>query len=317
LKTRIEITESAHRNGETELSELRDIGQPETIAGDASQLGDFSSKQSVVAEACIYCGSRERLSSEHVIPYAWGGTLQVFDGSCEDCRRATSDFENYALNEGAMAAVRKVRGLQSRSRHKNAPDQVDVTFLKKSGESVVETIDIALAPLILGFPWFSFPGKLARNDNIKLSSEGWFVATFGADVSAFLEANDASKMHVEENSKRPVRFAQTIAKIAYGYAWVDGMYDLLDGGADLVQAFMREPEKLGLFVGMKPSPLERFPGLDFRLKYCLEPFGMLVYMEVQPFPDVPAPTYLVVLGSCENARAWREIRKRMGAGFKT
>ena len=42
---------------------------------------------------CIYCGSRENLSTEHIVPRSLGGDHVLLEASCPSCRDATSRFE--------------------------------------------------------------------------------------------------------------------------------------------------------------------------------------------------------------------------------
>jgi hypothetical protein len=280
------------------------------------ELGSLAAKQSVRATACIYCGSTDRLSHEHVVPYAWGGNLQIFDGSCEPCRLITSQFENFALNDGAMVHVRKARGIQSRSKHANSRKEVAVTLVRPGSEQV-ERFPASEVPLILGFPWLGRPGTFVGVESKGLTLEGWVTTSYGEEVQRFLAEHGATGMRVEESAKRPVAFARTLAKIAYGYAWIDGVFDTVQGGDELVQAFIQEPDRIGAFVGMKPPPFERYPDYQLRLEYKLWMPGLLVYMEVQPFVDTPAPTYEVLLGRCESVRAWRRLRGRFGSGFES
>lgn len=280
-------------------------------------LGNLANKRSVHAASCIYCGSTEQLSNEHVIPYAWGGNLQIFNGSCEVCRQITSQFENFALNDGAMAQVRKERGIQSRSGHAGVGKEVTVTLLR-DGLKQIENFPVAEVPLILGFPWFGKPRKLEDDSHLSngLKLEGWVTTSYGKDVQEFLSAQGATEMQLEESVKRPVDFARMLAKIAYGYAWIDGVFDTVHGGDDLVRAFMHEPERIGEFVGMKPPPFERYPDYQLRLEYKLSMPKQLVCMEVQSFADTPAPTYQVVLGCCDSVREWRRLRSRFATGFE-
>jgi len=310
---KISVLSRSKKSGDEELR-LKEVELPDIAQGDASHLGDIAAKNSVAASACIYCGAVDELTNEHIIPYAWGGKLQIICGSCAVCQKETQLFEGFSLNDGAMAGVRKIRGIQSRTKHKNAPGSVTITFVKNDGREVVEEVALDSAPLILGFPWFSLPGILEGTDRSAVQLAGWLAAAVGPDVNEFLRAHDATLMRVNEDQKQPVAFARTIAKIAYCYAWLDGVFEYVKGSEELVHAFMHEPSRLGAFVGMKPEPFERFPGMDFRLSYKPDHPGVL-YMEVQPFPDIPAPTYLVVLGACENLRAWRKIRSKIsGAG---
>jgi hypothetical protein len=314
---RIDITTtlySPHSASPTPLA-LSAINAPVITEGDPTRLGDIAAKPSVTAKACIYCGDpREPRTKEHAIPYAWGGTLPIFKGSCKKCQDKTTKFEGAALNQGAMANVRMVRGIQSYSGHQSADDTIDVTFIKE-GQPVVETIATKSVPLVLGLPWFPLPGRLAGTDQSQLCLDGWLTAAIGPDVDLILKEHGASGMNACEDRINPVAFARTIAKIAYCYAWIDGVVEFVDGAADLVRAFMDEPDSLGAFVGMKPQPFERFAGLGFRVAYRLDN-PRLVYMEVQPFPDTAAPTYLVVLGACRTVRAWRRARTRIAQSIE-
>lgn len=165
-------------------------------------------------------------------------------------------------------------------------------------------------PVILGFPLFVRPGLLTGDGTrVELGLEGMAAAAFGADLASFLPRQSAVSATQKESSKRIMVFARTIAKIAYGWAWRDGVIERLGGAAGLVEAFMRKPECLGAFVGTKPSPYERFAGCQLRIEYKLAMPRQLVYLEVQMFAEAAAPTYEVVLGRVESLRAWRTLRQ--------
>lgn len=115
----IDITiRRAAMNGGEEVCTVSEPVQVRDVSG--NDLRSMADLPSLHANECIYCSSKDDLSSEHVVPYAWGGVLQIHRGSCEKCRRITQGFENFALNDGAMPYVRKALGLQSRSGHKSA-----------------------------------------------------------------------------------------------------------------------------------------------------------------------------------------------------
>ena len=261
------------------------------------------------AQSCIYCGSTDQLSSEHIVPYAWGGTVQVHNGSCEVCRLITAEFENYALNDGAMAHVRKAIGLPSRSNHRNVKGPIVMALKDRDGQTL--TIEAGTdAPAILGFPLLVRPGLLSGDGTrMTLDLEGLAAAAFGADLSTFMEGRSAAAAVQRESTKRLMAFARTIAKIAYGWAWRDGVIEWLGGADRLVDAFMHHPERLGAFLGTKSSPYERYSGCQLRIEYKLSVPRKLVYLEVQMFADAAAPIYEVVLGSVNTIREWRNLRR--------
>ncbi|WP_431637028.1 hypothetical protein ACQVBX_05685 [Dyella sp. KULCS107] len=104
-------------------------------------------------------------------------------------------------------------------------------------------------------------------------------------------------------------FAQTIAKIAYSWAWRDGVIEQLGSASGLVDAFMHHPERLGAFLGTKPPPYERYAGYQLRIEYKVSMPRKLVYLEVQMFAATAAPIYEVVLGSVNTVREWRNLRQ--------
>ena len=295
-------------DGEEILSTVSDDIQITERGSDGLvSMGDVAS---IHAHSCIYCGSTDQLSSEHIVPYAWGGVVQIHTGSCEVCRLITSSFENHALNDGAMAHVRKSIGLQSRSKHKSVSGPVAMAIKGRDGQEL--TLDPEIEPpVILGFPLFVRPGLLTgEGTRVDLRMEGMAAAVFGGDLPSFLEKHSAAGATQRENTKRVMAFARTIAKIAYCWAWRDGVIEALGGAVDLVDAFMRKPEKLGSFVGTKPPPYERFEGCQLRIEYQIAMPRQLVYLEVQLFAEAAAPTYQVVLGRVDSMREWRELRQK-------
>lgn len=279
------------------------------VDSNAKHLSSMAELASRYAQSCIYCGSTDQLSSEHIVPYAWGGTVQVHNGSCEVCRLITAGFENYALNDGAMAHVRKAIGLPSRSNHRSVKGPIVMALEGRDGQTL--TIEAATdTPAILGFPLFVRPGLLS-GDGTRMTMDlvGVAAAAFGADLSTFMEGHSATGAVQRENTKRVMAFARTIAKIAYGWAWRDGVIERLGGAGGLVDAFMHHPERLGAFLGTKPSPYERYFGCQLRIEYKLSMPRQIVYLEVQMFADSAAPIYEVVLGRVDTMREWRNLRK--------
>lgn len=172
--------------------------KPAIVDGDPSKLGDISLKESLHSESCIYCGARGT-STEHVIPFAWGGNLKIFGGSCATCQNITQKFEGYALSDGSMPNVRMVRNIRSRSDHKRAARTLRVRFVK-DGKEFVESVPTDQVPLLLGFPWFDEPGLLVGRTSSQIGPDGWFTASVGPDLEKFLVEHDATQLRVEEKS---------------------------------------------------------------------------------------------------------------------
>jgi hypothetical protein len=48
---------------------------------------------------CVYCGSTDSLTDEHIVPYGLKGPWQLLKGSCKVCSQITSAFERNVLRE--------------------------------------------------------------------------------------------------------------------------------------------------------------------------------------------------------------------------
>lgn len=309
IRTRLNSS-NPDRDGELDMTPMEG---PLVVSGDASLFASLASVPSVTADACVYCGDKGHRTKEHVIPYGWSGPLIIYKGSCKPCQLKTQNFERAALRQGAMARVRMLRATKSYSKHRGVPSAINVPFVK-DGQPVIETIATTSVPLVLGFPLFSLPSLLSGADQKQLDLTGTATTVFGPDLKQFLKEHGATEMSAQEDWVNPTEFARTIAKIAYCYAWVDGVLEFVDGHTDLVHAFMDEPELLGTFVGTKSAPFQQFKDMEFRIQYLADDLRFPI-MEVQPFSDTPAPTYLVVLGTYHGVRARRRFRARLSERY--
>lgn len=298
-----------HQRGSTSTQlPIAETYEPVVVEMQSPNAITLDGMQKYIAEACIYCSSTDCLSDEHAIPFAWGGNLIIINGSCEECRKKTSAFENLALNDGSMRNVRKIRAIQSRTDHSSADETLNVRLSNAAGE-FTKTLAIADVPIVLGLFQFVPPSLLTKTGEDKVVPEGFLPAVFGPDLEEFLRSHGATAMHSEEVRKNPLAFASTICKIAYCYAWVCGILEFVKNSRDFVRAFMDDPEKLGRFFGTKPPPLERYNGALFRLGFRWEQDNWLV-AEVQLFPDTPGPTYLAIVGE-SSPGDWERIKMQL------
>jgi hypothetical protein len=75
---------------------------------------------------CIYCGSTDQLSDEHIVPAGLGGDQILYKASCESCRLKIKVIEDSCLGE--MKAIRYRRGIGLR-RVKMRPDTLTLWVL--------------------------------------------------------------------------------------------------------------------------------------------------------------------------------------------
>jgi hypothetical protein len=158
---------------------------PEVRTGDALGLSEMSRMASVKAGFCIYCGSTEQLSREHVVPYALGSTLTITEGSCEECRKKTHAFETAVLT-GPLRMVRYIQNLPSSTKHRSVPKTVE--FSVKLGDDTEQQIEvpIASAPIFLAFYEFGEPKYLDPSRGANLETGGVVTGSYGQDPSQML-----------------------------------------------------------------------------------------------------------------------------------
>ncbi len=112
------------------------------------------------AGMCIYCGSTENLTTEHIVPFSLGGDLELPAASCSSCSALTSAIE-LRIARRALHIPRAMAGYPSR-RRKNYPEKVEVYFSNTDKPTVKKMIDIDEAPTVHIVPLL--PLSAGRNE---------------------------------------------------------------------------------------------------------------------------------------------------------
>jgi hypothetical protein len=246
---------------------------------------------------CVYCGSIEGLSSEHIIPHALypksaRGAAVLPRASCASHRRVTGEFERHVLRE-LFGGVRKWLGTKSRSRHSKAPKSVPALLRGVAGEWAAE-IPFDQSPILVNFPIFARPAVLAQPARHGLVLTGYATYSFGPHPKDVVNSLGATDIRLTQ-SFQPTQFARMLAKIAYCYAYATGDIRRIQEGESVVLAAIRgERDDIGHWVGTFEDPLTRGEGLH---RIGLHDFsGGFLIGEVQLFADAGTPRYGVVLG---------------------
>lgn len=294
MKATNNLTLRLMREGEIIREETFGGTPPEMRTGDPSELADLSHVPSIKAGFCIYCGSINQLSREHVVPYALGGALTITEGSCEVCRKKTHEFETDVLT-GPMRMVRYLQNLPSSTKHRSVPRTVQL--LVKFGEARQQIeVPIEKAPILLDFYEFGEPKYLDASKGTNLEVGSVVTGSYGRDPDQVISELSAKGLTIVGAPRRPVAFARMIAKIAYCFAFVQGHIRRLESPSELIDAFMENPDLVGRFVGSIPPPFVKYEGVSVRLAIKVLASEGIAYAEVQLFAASGAPTYVVVLG---------------------
>lgn len=283
------------RGGKVIHVEHADVRVPVVEPRDPTGFQDLKDRASIRATACIYCGSTERLSREHVAPYALGGTVTIIDGSCEACRLKTHAFETDVLT-GPMRMVRYLQKMPSRSKHRDIPQTVPVTVTLADGTQQEIHLPIEEAPILLAFSEFAEPKYLDPSRGDRLEVRGVTTGSYGVHPDEVTRKLGISGLSLTSPPTMPHPFARMVAKIAYGYAYVEDFLRHIERPEELVQSFMDDPNTLGRFIGTMDPPFESYAGMSLRLSIKIHEAPRVAVVHVQLFAHSDAPTYVVILG---------------------
>lgn len=163
---------------------------------------------------CIYCGGREGLSDEHILPYGLGGRMVLPSASCRQCATITGRFEGAVLR-GSMREARAVAGYPTR-RPRERPTEIE--FRALSGDSVVPAVRSREdAPAFFLLPMFEPPRYMSgQSYGTGVNICGVETIHFGADPREVVDELGADGFQVHQTVPA-TELAQLIAKAGYAF----------------------------------------------------------------------------------------------------
>lgn len=243
---------------------------------------------------CIYCGASGDLTTEHVVPYGLGGTLELPESSCRECATETSKVERIILR-GELRPVRVFRALNSRRKHKDAPSTYPLVVIRKGAE---ETVNLPLEkyPILVPFPDFA-PARIAVGAESKpgIDVAGIVTVSFGANPASVLRELGATTIKPQV-STHPAQFARMLAKIAYSMAAATGALSLLKAPSPIRGVILGTNTHVGDYVGTLTYPLAAYENQLHRIVVLPDAQSGQLVADVQLFSDSSAPRYGVLLG---------------------
>lgn len=243
---------------------------------------------------CIYCDAPGNLSTEHIVPFGLGGTLELPQASCARCAAETSKIERDVLR-GELRPIRVFRALQSRRKHKDAPSTYPLVVVRNGAEETVE-LPLEQYPILVPFPNFA-PARLAvgRHSKPGINVAGAVTISFGANPASVL-SNLGATLIKPYASTRPAQFARMVAKITYSMAAATGALSLINGPSPIRGVILGTNTHIGDYVGTLTYPLEAHEDQLHRVVVLPDPITEQLVADVQLFSDSYAPRYGVLLG---------------------
>lgn len=108
---------------------------------------------------CMYCGSQEHLTTEHIIPLSAGGRWILPGASCRTCAKLTSAFEG-EFARTVLGPLRMLYDLPTR-RPKERPKHLPLKVkYPSSTDWEIAYVDRSVCPFLVGLPIYPMPDAL-------------------------------------------------------------------------------------------------------------------------------------------------------------
>ncbi len=242
---------------------------------------------------CIYCGSTDDLTDEHIVPRGLGGPWLLLEASCKKCAKVTSGFERGVLRK-FFILVRTKLGLPTyhpKNRPKTFPFLVTI-----GGKEKVLEVPVSDCPTLFMMPLLGKPGYIRKDTQVK----GMVVSGMSLHGKESELREFKAKYNIESISyTRELRtsFARVLAKIAYGMAVAKYGLDMIEE-AYVLPCILDPKNDVGQWVGCEaphesPALLQReqyFHRIDILINKSE------VGARVRLFANYQTPEYLVIVG---------------------
>jgi hypothetical protein len=215
---------------------------------------------------CIYCGvsgHKERLTTEHIIPYSLYGYMKLPYASCKPCAEITRDFET-AVARQMFGPTRLHIGIRTRNR-KEQPDRLPIKV--KTGDGYqIRLVAIEDHPHLLAMPEFIDRPNLVGFKPLGTTHKARLRAR---DIQGDLQARVdrlGTGMSARLEFMVVPEFWRLLAKVAHGYVVATRG---LNSFEPLLPSFIlgREPQKTSDYIG---ATLVGFVPPDENLMHNLE-----------------------------------------------
>lgn len=254
---------------------------------------------------CIYCGVTDtKLTNEHIIPFALGGTVMLLKASCETCRDITSKCE---LNPLSKTWIEARAYLDIPSRKRNFSEELfPIKVILQDGTET--TISLKREELVGFTPFLELdtPGLFKRENQYihgyKIVASSMFI--FNKENLEALKSKYNVKTFTIESKYNGLEFPRMIARIAYCTAAYALGLECFDERL-VLPAIMGKDENIGYWVGGDLDgeivPLIGKHNQPNVVKLIIStPPGQskqYVFVRLKFFAHTDTPEYVVVVGT--------------------
>jgi hypothetical protein len=245
--------------------------------------------------ACIYCGKTGGpLTTEHIIPESFGGTLLLPAATYHPCAVETGAVEGRCAGQLFRPARRELRLPQ---KNKKAKAKLGVETFNATIDGVpVKLLQQDFPTLLVSFE-FDPPGIIVRQPKTELFAGRIVInrlPTFAQRLGRLFAKHNVSEGISLGNQGDGTDLARMLAKIGHGYAVAEmGLGSFRPYLTDII--LNRPPMHIGHYVGGLFGHMPK--GDDLHLITLSDFWGRnLVVVEIQLFAEREMPVYVVVGG---------------------
>jgi len=242
---------------------------------------------------CIYCGSTDNLTNEHIVPHGLGGPWQLISASCKECAKITSAFERDVVKE-FFILVRTKLGLPT-YHPSNRPTTFALMVKIGEKEEVVE-VPVSDCPTLFMMPQLEKPGYIRKDTQGKgMSVTGMSLHGKENELRGFKTKRNVDSISITTELR--TSFARVLAKIAYGMAVAGHGLEMIEE-AYVLPCILGKKDDVGQWVGCEDP--HKSPALLPQEQY-LHRIDLLrkkneVGARIRLFANYQTPEYLVIVG---------------------
>ena len=256
---------------------------------DTDNVTVYEGKKERYIGRCIYCGSTEDLTKEHIVPYGLHGELLLLKASCQSCQQITSLFEEYVQRKQFLLA-RSVLKLPTR-KPENRP--TEFTFEgEKDGQKVTRTLPVDECPSFFIMLHLKKPGYITDYNyekgtnvigcSLHAKNTEHIVETLGMDTINWTTVFEGTS------------FERMLAKIAYGMVVLQYGPDVLEE-CYVLPCILGEKDDVGKWVGSGRDFDELPRNKESYIITIRQKENGEVYVFIRLFASFNTPEYLVIV----------------------
>lgn len=254
---------------------------------------------------CIYCGSENGLTDEHIIAFGLNANLVLPEASCAKCNKITAQIEQRILR-GFTRQMRTALGFQTR-RKKERPATFKLGIVKGDRETIID-VPVGDHWVVLPMPLYHPPAYIDNQIFNKGREYREGIALVGVNVIWFSNPEEvrrrfnADRIFVVEKVDH-IAFAQMLGKVAYCLAVAELGLDAIEE-AYILPSILGKSSDLGQWVGSMADALGAAPGVEHTTQITTyrkerpapSEQGSIIIAYIRVFSHAPSPFYTVVVG---------------------